>query len=444
MRITKSPARLLSILTLTALGTGATALFGGQDFIAKGTLASAECYRMPASESPVATEDEYPDAEVWCYKELETPVGSRVIYNLDSKGRARPELTLIIEADGTMRHASLHAGKLTFHRLRADFNPIGVPLTPPANAERVPEPISASSTDSIDTKLKLFQEFGQVDLKIAKVEEGQFDVSVPPEAMPWRGYWYPYSSARLHRGEESTLAKLDKFIARRAADTNPGAQAWERRRHGYHGVGWSGHCNGWAAASVLVPEPRTPIHDPYSGVTFSVSDLKGLLIERHYCPKIVFYGSRNYERPEDNPRDIHPRTFHNVLTYFLNDLKKPVLMDYMASRPVENSVVSGYSMKVKKLGPNRFYVETTAKIHHYDKDLNEELGEATSKLRTYKYTLTTNDEGLAVSGAWISSNPDFLWIPLAPAECKVQNEVVEQLWIDEINRFAVNPTPATP
>lgn len=239
------------------------------------------------------------------------------------------------------------------------------------------------------------------------------------------------------------MAKYDKFIARRAANTNPGSQAWEKRYHN-HGYGWSGHCNGWAAASVMTQEPTSPISDPFSGVTFSVADLKGLLIEQNYCPKIVFYGSRNYGKPGDNPRDIHASTFHNVLAYFIGQLKKPVLVDLMATRPVQNAVISGYTMKSTRIGTNTYSVEAKLRVHFYDDKHTEETGVAPSKTRTYRYTIRTDSSGYVRSGSWISDNPDFFWVPLAPADCGFRNKLIEQFWIDEIFRFATDGSGGPP
>jgi hypothetical protein len=162
--------------------------------------------------------------------------------------------------------------------------------------------------------------------------------------------------------------------------------------------------------------------------------LKGLLIERNYCPKTVFYGTRA-DGISTNP-PLSATTFHNVLTYFIGELKKPVLMDLLPTATVENTAISGYSMKITKNGSNSYYVEATLKVHSYDNQPIDEPGEAPSSPRLYAYMLNTNDSGQVIGGSWVTANPDFIWVPLAPGDCEEKNKVVEQFWIDEINRYA--------
>ena len=420
-------------------------LTGKSEFIARAGLKPTECYEVPNEGTPFGGKESL-GSEIWCYRELENPQGSRLIYNVDKTGHMRTELSMIVEADGTMRHVSLKQGKLTPHRvLASDFNPVGAPLMPPPNAKRVKEPISPSASQSIESGIRTLNENWQnVPVRAAIVKEGVYTAT--SDVIPWRGYWYPYSSDRLHRGEDSPMAKYDRFVARRALKTNPGAVKWENYWHN-GGYGWSGHCNGWAAAAVLAPEPKVAIRDPYSGEVFRPFDLKGLLIERHYCPKYVMYGSRNFGTGQ-NQADIIASTFHNVLTYFIGELRKPVLADLMSTRPVQNSVISGYSMDIRRTGTHSFFVDARVRVHLYDKDPSDQSGVARYVTKRYRYSLRVDDSGQVVSGSWSSANPDFLWIALAPSTCPDHNEVVDQFWIDEINRVgekakaAPTPTPA--
>lgn len=417
-------------------------LFSLSDFSARAQFRPATCYKLEST-SPI-TASSARRFDVWCYKSLEEPQGARLIYNVDATGRTRPELSLMIEADGTLRHASLVKGKLTVHRLRAlDFNPLGAPLDPPAGAEIVPEPISPMSSESVDHGIRILQEFGNIPVVAALVKEGVHDASIPAENMPWRGYWFPRSSGRMHDGDDAPMAKYDRFIARRAANTNPGAIKWEKHEHNYKGIGWEGHCNGWAAASTMYREPKVPITDPFTGIVFKPNDLKGLLTELSYCPKLVSYGRRFEERPDDNPRDIHPATFHNVLTYFIGELKKPVNVDKMPTRPVHNAVISGYTMKIRRTGPQSFYVQARVRIHNYDEKLVDELGEAPYFDRNLAYSLSTDRAGFVTGGGWATDNPDFLWVPLSPASCAEKNAAIEEFWVEEILKFGPAPVPGS-
>ncbi len=443
MKSTTFKRTILGAVVLSASAVAIPAISNWSPFVAQAHFRPPECYRIEQKgDSPIATDNAQGSSETWCYKELEEPIGARLVYNIDEQGRMQPELSVMIEADGTLRHASLLKGKLTIHRVR-DFNPTGVPLTPPEGAERVIEPISPLSADAMEKNLSLFQEYGDVTVTVATMRPGTFATTVEPNAVPWRGYWFPHSSGRMHIDAKSPMAKYDRFLKRRT-QVNPGAQKWEKQNHRYTGVNWAGHCNGWAAASVLQPEPKHPVADPFSGERFTVSDIKALWMERDYCPKLAFFGGRNRGRPTDNPSDISAREFHNVMTYFLGQLKKPVLMDYMATEPVENRVVSAYAMNVKQTGSNSFYVETTLKIHEYDKEPISEPGPAPFIERTYRYTIYTDDEGRVKSGSWHSANPDFLWVPLAEGNCDSTNPSVESFWIREIMRFSQEAPSTSP
>jgi hypothetical protein len=227
--------RIFALAGLISIGTVVSmvlpALFGGKPFVAKAQPRPAQCYRINAGTPFGDTKPLKPSGDIWCYRELEEPQGSRLIYNIDSQGKTHPELSMMIEADGTIVHASLAGGNLTVHRLRANFSPIGAPLNPPRNAERVPEPITPSEADS---GIHVLWDYGDVQVHVARIQEGLFNASVTPDVMPWRGYWFPYSSHRLDDGDKSPLAKYDRFIARRAVATNPGSQEWEKRNHYFH------------------------------------------------------------------------------------------------------------------------------------------------------------------------------------------------------------------
>jgi hypothetical protein len=425
---------LSTTMILAAVGVFGSSVLGGADFSANAQTRPAECYRLSAGNLPFANSEPESSGEIWCYRQLDEPQGARLVYNVDENGETRPELSMMIQPDGTLVHASLKKGKLTVHKRDAAFSPLGVPILPPRDAERVPEPISIASAEPIESKIRIFWEHAPSRVHSGRVVEGKFIASVPKEDMPWRGYWFPHSSARMHSSQKSPMSKYDAFINRRA-QVVIGAQKWERHNHLYTGLSWAGHCNGWAAASVLRPEPKRPAVDPYSGIEFSVSDLKGLWIERDYCPKIAFFGSRNNETERDDPSDIYPHDFHSVLTYFIGELKKPVLVDLMSTAPVENRVISGYTMDIRRIGPRSFQVDAAVKIHEYDKQLTEELGDAPHIIRNFRYTLTTDDDGRIRGGSWHSANPDFLWVALAPGNCKDHNPHVDEFWINEILKF---------
>ena len=130
---------------------------------------------------------------------------------------------------------------------------------------------------------------------------------LPPRASaelqtrPWSGWWWPASDGvgpTLY-GPNSPLAKYDRYVAL-ATGEDPGTYAWERNSVHFPGTAWAGHCNGSAAAALLEPEPTEP--RDVLGITFSVGDLKGLLVDYHFGDAAAWsYGGDG----ELNPADFH-------------------------------------------------------------------------------------------------------------------------------------------
>lgn len=152
--------------------------------------------------------------------------------------------------------------------------------------------------------------------------------------MPWAGYWWPYV-------DQGTIQALSKYEA--AGGSNAATQ-WEIS---YHGPGvpgvqsWWGHCNGWAAASVLFEEPRTP--KGVSGVTFGIADQKALLSEIGMEVQADFFGMRSETSDPSSSafQDVYPNQFFLVLTNYVG-LGFPVIMDRYTGDQVWNHPIAGY------------------------------------------------------------------------------------------------------
>jgi hypothetical protein len=368
----------------------------------------------------------------------------RIIFSPNHDGTVRPETAMIEKADGSFEFASRVRGEVTYHRLpKGSFNPLGVPLDPEtaANFTRVR---NRSRIDGVEKLVGFFHEHGKVDLNPMKLAVGVAKVSVPETALPWRGYWWPYSAGRLHTGSDSPLAKYDEFVNARAPFRRAESQQWEADHQG-SGATWAGHCHAWAAASILEAEPKTPVFDAVTNLNFKVSDQKAYLSIQQSCPKIAFFGTRFDGEPGDVREDVDPITFHKVLTTFIGGLGKPVLVDTMIDRPIQNSVISGYTMATVELGPGRWHVSTDVTLHLYDHELVEEPGVARTMLSRFAYYVYTDEAGEVVSAKWSSKNPDFLWVPLAPGNCEDQNPFIESKWTNEILKLPkVEPIAPAP
>lgn len=389
--------------------------------------AGPSCYSFSVPNGPEADSVVVEQKEVWCYQQLRSPHGTLFVFNADSMP-VKTDLSFTLDADGVMTHSSLMQGRRTFHKVLAkDFNPFSIPYNEPKGLQRIaPQNIDVKMLSSANEVLRVLS-MARASISPMALEVGEFDADA--EVKPWRGYWWAYNGRPLSNGSNSPMAKYDRFVKARTG-TNPGSQAWENSRHRYHGINWEGHCNGWAASSVLRVEPTKSKKDSVSGEEFTVSDIKGLLSETDYCVKLAFFGNR-YRGPNSNQYDINAATFHKTLQYYIGSLKKPIATDYKQFEEVDNHVISGYNMKIKKTGADTYSVVTKIRIHRYDKSRSSEPGIAPVYTRTYSYRLREAADG-TLSGAWTSGNPDFLWVPLASEDCNNNNPRIDHAMIQQV------------
>jgi hypothetical protein len=117
---------------------------------------------------------------------------------------------------------------------------------------------------------------------------------------------------------DGPLARYDRYISTigRAA---PSTQEWERAEIRFSGLAWAGHCNGWAAASLLEPEPTEA--RVVNGVTFSVADQKGLLTSYHFADAAA-WAAGSFEK------DVEPAEFHRELTRSLGGQRKGLVFTF--------------------------------------------------------------------------------------------------------------------
>jgi hypothetical protein len=117
--------------------------------------------------------------------------------------------------------------------------------------------------------------------EVGSPDAGSGGASGEADTTPWSGWWWPASEALGPTlfAPNSPLDKYDRYLSLVSGD-NPGTRAWERAHLYYPGSGWAGHCNGFAAAALLEPEPTEPLS--VLGIDFSVADLKGLLVDYHF------------------------------------------------------------------------------------------------------------------------------------------------------------------
>ncbi len=395
------------------------------------------CYRFLQPETPISsTSPDAQRAEIWCYQNFKSGL---FIYNADDS-EVRAETSLYLDSKGIITHGVLVSGELSLYRILAvQFNPYSIPLSEPRGAPRArPNEIHASA-DSARQILELLKSEPSLPIERFALTSEKYSAYVPTERIPWRGYWWPYAGRPLSAGANSPLAKYDRIVSAQTG-SNPGARAWENSRHYYKGINWEGHCNGWVASAILRKEPTQALRDPVTGLIVSVSDQKGILSERDYCASTAFYGRRYRGQAGNDISDIYPALFHKVIVYYIGFAGKPVAIDYRRDSPVENHIITGYSMEMERTGPRTVKVTAQLEVRKYDRTSSWPPGPAPSYTRTYRYVLREDSNGQIISGYWLSENPDFLWVPLSSPRCKSQNPNISEAWTVHI----LNLPPANP
>ena len=380
------------------------------------------CYPVEVNRV-VGTEGVVKKTETWCYQQLKEPKWNTFVFNFDD-GKIKPELAFIVDAKGVMTHGSLKADVVDVHRINArEFNPFPAPYLEPKTMHTVSiKNIEAVQKEAIQVIQLLRKKAPNTITNLRGRSEGSSSI------IPWRGFWWPYKNSPLSGDEDSPMAKYDRFVEAKTGQS-PGAAKWENSRHAYRGVWWEGHCNGWAASSVLRKEPKFKRQDDQSGVEFSVSDQKGLLAEADYCGHIAFFGGRSDRR---GGRDyISPLAFHKTILYYLGELRKPIAINYKSDSSVDNHVISAYSMNIQE-GEDSQRISITLTVHRYDGQAYNSPGPAPEYIRRYQYILSRNSSGTLGEGRWLSEYPSFLWVPLSIAACSENNQNLENKWVDKI------------
>jgi hypothetical protein len=140
---------------------------------------------------------------------------------------------------------------------------------------------------------------------------------------PWSGWWWPSNPAvpgpKLY-DPNGPLDRYDRFVTYTGAP-NPRTREWELANNRFTGakLNWAGHCNGWAAAAVLEPEPVQP--RTIAGIVFGVAEQKGLLSAYHFADGAQWiYGS--------DSEKVNPADFHRQLLRWIGQERKAFVVSF--------------------------------------------------------------------------------------------------------------------
>jgi hypothetical protein len=235
------------------------------------------------------------------------------------------------------------------------------------------------------------------------------------ESPPWSGWWWPASDSigPTLFAPNSPLDKYDRYVAIVTGES-PATRAWEHQELYFPGSLWAGHCNGFAAAALLEPEPTQPVS--VFDMTFSVADQKGLLVDYH------FGDAAAWSFGEDGQLD--PADFHRMLLNWVQGAGKGFVLTY----DMGNGEVWSYPLyrfdsqwSLDPLDPEVWHVKTTVWMADMDVAPNfvgtkPYPGPAG---KTFEYTLQ-GDPHDPTSGAWTGASrsgrfahPGRIWYPEA-------------------------------
>ncbi|MCB0364513.1 MAG: hypothetical protein H6624_03390 [Bdellovibrionaceae bacterium] len=405
------------------------------------------CFEFRSEENPqrisesfvrtIAESESFFDSQVWCY--LESGEGETFLFNNDEP-EIRPELALLIQQGPHSEETTFTSGVRIRGQLKQvktedpGFSPFNVPLDE-LEAQSSGRAVAMMGFGAYHQKQinQVIESFRRTRLKTSRnlgVMNFTEEERLPERLHPYDAYWWPHRDVPLAAGDHSPLGKYDRAVQARTG-RNPGAVDWEKRVHSLEHVDWGGHCNGWAASSVLYEKWATRLWDPETETVIQPSDVDGIRAEASFCVQWAFYGQRY--RSGGDIADIYPDKFHKVLRYYLKYQQKPIATDYVVGESVDNNVITGYHSSFTAIAdrPGWYDVVTRLQMHEYG-GRHEDVQRAKMYENTYSYRLQMDERGNILSGEWVDpeEHPDFLWVPLAQKNCGRENPYIDPDYLE--------------
>lgn len=179
---------------------------------------------------------------------------------------------------------------------------------------------------------------------------------------PWAGYWFPYTESGIYAAATKYDTVYVASLRARGIDTSsyePVAD-WETKNHGpsvWKLEPWFGHCNGWSASAIAVPEPQAP--KTIGGLEFSISDQKALLAESWLEFSGDFVGTRVNDKGDYDSAafwDVVPAQFYLMMVNLVGKQNRTLILDRHTGHEIWNQPLAAYRMEPVKredyLGPH--------------------------------------------------------------------------------------------
>jgi Transglutaminase elicitor len=230
------------------------------------------------------------------------------------------------------------------------------------------------------------------------------------------GYWWPMLVGRgFHLYDESgPFTPLLKY-GQATGDMN--ALAWEKRYKltTSPNTSWWGHCNGWAASTVLEDEPARGVRA--GDVILNTGEIKGLLAACHQGDPVDLFSGRTHWNGGDWTNDLRATVFHKALLYYLRDRKSKLIFNLSTKPEVWNYPCYWFKMQGSSDWRNPNVTQITVTIYCADDNVQPSFIGTNGFSRTYYYWIQGNPQAVngIQAGDWNNgseeSHPQFVWHP---------------------------------
>lgn len=296
-------------------------------------------------------------------------------------------------------------------------------------------------SEALEKQNAIFRELWERDF-VWKFDELPLQGGVTSERIPYSGYIYPDKQG----GTIQPLRKYDRAFnnGRMLASDHErwDTTAFKEPVDNFFGKvfkfkatpDWYGHCNGWAAAAIRHAEPVKSVTK--NGVTFSPSDIKGLLAELYiYNQHVVLAG--------ENESPIGAAELHAIITNWIGLGEHPLGIEAEPGEEKWNYPAYAFAASASKRSPRQ--VEVTMNVL-YAADTRMEWDESPriEEVKYFHYLLDLDTDGKIAGGRFFhdSSEIDMLWVPLSPIEPGqsgnengnpyIKSETILSLWRESV------------
>ena len=278
---------------------------------------------------------------------------------------------------------------------------------------------------------KVYADFGPLYISETIDDTGGLVYSfVSAMQMPWSGYWYPFRS----EGIFLPLRKMDSLLRRLNHQSH--IEKEEKQFFGLQTAdNWEGMCDAWALASIMSKEPK--VARTVGNIHFTISDQKALMTLAHSRIAYRRYGIdyRGDSATDGTYEDIKPEAFHKVVTTYLGQKKKAVVIDESAGIEVWSKPLYRYSWTVQQ-DPDcdaAFIVKSQAYlINHRNTIDDRQTSSEDCLLMNYSYRLYYDKNDIqenkyrVIAGQWINKSrqyhPGSVKIPFENSYTNTHNE----------------------